>query len=219
MKTDSNNQWFKLDNLPVESFIDDIDFIRDNKTRLNWNNISKHKNITKEFIEEFQDFIIWEQIILHRKFSKSYLNKFKNVNWKLVNERVEFIREHRFIDRDYYFKDGWLIIDRDFDLWWDNIITELPDNLKVGGSLYLYNTPITKLPDNLKVGGNLNLYDTEITKLPDNLKVGGYLDLRYTPITELPDNLEVGEDLDIQNTPITKLPDNLKVGGRIYKDF
>ena len=199
MKTDSNNQWFKLDNLPVESFIDDIDFIRDNKTRLNWNNISKHKNITKEFIEEFQDFIIWEQIILHRKFSKSYLNKFKNVNWKLVNERVEFIREHRFIDRDYYFKDGWLIIDRDLNLSHTNIIIKLPDNLKVNWNLNLSYTNISKLPDNLNVGRSLVLRDTLISKLPDNLKVGG--------------------SLNIINTIIKKIPDNLKVGGKIFKDF
>ena len=69
MKTDSNNHWFRLENLPVESFINDIDFIRNNKTRLNWNNISKYKKLTKEFIEEFQDFIIWEQIRLNSRFS------------------------------------------------------------------------------------------------------------------------------------------------------
>ena len=136
MKTNSNNHWFRLENLPANSFINDIDFIRDNKYQLNWNNISKHNNITKKFIEEFQDNIIWEQIKLHNRFSWIYLRKFKNVNWKIVNERVEFIREYsKYIyGEDYYFKDGWLIID---------------------GSLYLYDTPITKLPDNLKVGGEI----------------------------------------------------------------
>ena len=43
MKTNSNNHWFKLENLPVESFINDIDFIKNNINRLNWNNISKYK--------------------------------------------------------------------------------------------------------------------------------------------------------------------------------
>ena len=134
--------------------------------------ISKHKNITKKFIEEFQDFIIWEQIKLCHNFDKSYFNKFKNVNWKIVNERVKFIREYsKYIAGDYYFKDEWLIID---------------GNLNLG-----YNS-ITKLPDNLKVNGWLDIYDTKITKLPDNLKVGGYLDIQYTSIFKLPDNLEVG---------------------------
>jgi hypothetical protein len=33
----------------------------------------------------------------------------------------------------------------------------LPDNLSVGGSLYLDDTPIRALPENLSVGGNLYL--------------------------------------------------------------
>ena len=63
-------------------------------------------------------------------------------------------------------------------------VTSLPDNLKVGGSLYLGNTQITSLPDNLKVGTSLVLYNTPITSLPNNLKVGGYLYLRNTPISK-----------------------------------
>ena len=105
MKTNSNNHWFKLENLPANSFINDIDFIRDNKHQLNWNNISKHSKLTKEFIEEFKDFIVWEQIILNSRFGKKYLKKFKNViNWKIVNGRVEFIMKYgKYIDGNYYF--------------------------------------------------------------------------------------------------------------------
>ena len=92
-------------------------------------------------------------------------------------------------------------------------VTELPDNLTVGGGLYLSGTGITALPDNLTVGGNLDLSYTEITELPDNLTVGGWLDLSDTGITELPDNLTVGGGLDLSDTEITELPDNLTVGG------
>ena len=63
-------------------------------------------------------------------------------------------------------------------------ITSLPDNLEVGGHLYLYKTPITSLPDNLNVGGGLNIRNTPITSLPDNLKVGGVIYLRNTPISK-----------------------------------
>ena len=59
------------------------------------------------------------------------------------------------------------------------IITQLPDNLSVGGSLYLSNTQITQLPDNLSVGGSLDLSNTQITQLPDNLSVG-YEIIGYT---------------------------------------
>lgn len=57
-------------------------------------------------------------------------------------------------------------------------------NLKVGGDLYLRNTPITSLPDGLQVGGYLYLRDTPITSLPDNLQVGGDLYLRDTPLAK-----------------------------------
>jgi len=95
-------------------------------------------------------------------------------------------------------------------------ITSLPDNLTVGGGLYLSWTKITSLPDNLTVGGYLDLRGTGITSLPDNLTVGGYLDLSGIPITSLPDNLTVGNDLDLRGTGITSLPDNLTVGGDLY---
>ena len=83
------------------------------------------------------------------------------------------------------------------------------------GNLYLSGTEITELPDNLTVGGWLDLSGTEITELPDNLTVGGDLYLSGTKITELPDNLTVGGNLYPSGTKITELPDNLTVGGDI----
>ena len=95
-----------------------------------------------------------------------------------------------------------------------------------GGSLYLIGTVITSLPDNLTVGGSIDLEGcTGITSLPDNLTVGGYLDLRGTGITSLPDNLTVGGYLDLRGTGITdtskvrKLHDGDYVEGRyLYVD-
>jgi hypothetical protein len=49
----------------------------------------------------------------------------------------------------------------------------LPNDLKVGGSLYLEYTPITELPRGLEVGVDLYLTRTKITELPDDLKVRG----------------------------------------------
>ena len=51
----------------------------------------------------------------------------------------------------------------DLDLFMRHNITALPDNLTVGGSLYLRGTGITALPDNLTVGGSLDLSGTGIT--------------------------------------------------------
>ena len=79
-----------------------------------------------------------------------------------------------------YIKDGG---EDDLDLA-DTPITSLPDNLTVGGNLYLGNTPITSLPNNLTVGGYLGLSGTKITSLPDNLTVGGGLFLKNTPLSQ-----------------------------------
>ena len=56
----------------------------------------------------------------------------------------------------------------------------MPDNLTVGGSLYLRGTQITALPDNLTVGGSLYLSGTQITERKyKRLKNGDYVPKRY----------------------------------------
>ncbi|EDS0722031.1 hypothetical protein GP103_004604, partial [Salmonella enterica] len=81
---------------------------------------------------------------------------------------------------------GNITVTNDLDLEDVSCVDTLPDNLTVGGGLYLRGTSITTLPDNLTVGGGLYLRGTSITTLPDNLTVGGWLDLRGTSITTLP---------------------------------
>ena len=76
---------------------------------------------------------------------------------------------------------------------------------------------ITNLPENLNVGGSLNIINTNITCLPENLSVGGSLYLSNTNITSLPCNLKVGDDLYLIHTKIENLPDNLSIGGSIYR--
>ncbi|PHS44288.1 MAG: hypothetical protein COB03_18660, partial [Alteromonas sp.] len=67
-------------------------------------------------------------------------------------------------------------------------ITELPEGLNVGGSLYLRGTQITELPEGLNVGDSLYLCGTQITELPEGLNVGDSLYLEETQITELPES-------------------------------
>lgn len=57
----------------------------------------------------------------------------------------------------------------------------LPDNLEVG-SLDASNTSIRELPDNLKVHGTLKMDKTRLSTIPDNLQVDGYMTLRDTPL-------------------------------------
>ncbi|HEA0341937.1 TPA: hypothetical protein RU590_004938, partial [Salmonella enterica] len=64
---------------------------------------------------------------------------------------------------------GNITITHNLDLEDISGVDTLPDNLTVGGGLYLSGTSITALPDNLTVGGGLYLSGTSITALPDNL--------------------------------------------------
>ena len=85
-------------------------------------------------------------------------------------------------------------------------ITKLPNDLYVGGGLYLnYCQYLTELPNNLYVEFSLDLQDCkELKKLPDDLYVGGFLDLTNTNILELPNNLYVDGFLRIGDTPLAK---------------
>ena len=87
-------------------------------------------------------------------------------------------------------------------------IKSLPKDLNVQGGLDLgYCTDLTSLPNNLKVGGYLSLYNTKITSLPEGLEVGWDLYLDYTMINTLPKGLQVDGDLSITNNPLAKLSD------------
>ena len=100
------------------------------------------------------------------------------------------------------------------------LITSLPDNLTVGGSLYLNGcTSLKSLPDNLTVGGSLYLGGcTSLESLPENLTVDGNLFLNgCTNLKSLPENLTVGNSIDLIGcTSIKSLPENLTVDGNLF---
>lgn len=51
-------------------------------------------------------------------------------------------------------------------------ITELPDNLKIGGDLILGGSSLERLPSGLNVGGDIYAYDTGIIDIPSDLRCG-----------------------------------------------
>lgn len=83
-------------------------------------------------------------------------------------------------------------------------LEELPNNLKVGGSLDLRLSNIKRLPDNLTLNYHLNISDTEISKLPENLTVRRSLFIGGTNISEIPKNLKVGSVFSTIDTPLSK---------------
>ena len=70
--------------------------------------------------------------------------------------------------------------------------------------LYLSDTKITQLPDNLKVRGTLHISNTPITTLPNNLTVGIDLYADRTKIASIPNNLKIGENILLTDTPLQK---------------
>ena len=82
-------------------------------------------------------------------------------------------------------------------------VTELPPNLKtIHGDLSAEYTPLIKLPDNLYIGGRLYITGTPIQRLPDNLTVGYDIRANRTRLSELPRNLVVGRDFELVKTPL-----------------
>lgn len=86
----------------------------------------------------------------------------------------------------------------------------LPENLIVGGNLYLYSANVSSLPNGLIVVGNLYLTCSSITELPDDLIVGGSIYLGGTQIK--------GYDKSKINRHVPNyLLETIKYNGRIYK--
>ena len=73
-----------------------------------------------------------------------------------------------------------------------------PKIMKVGCSLYFYDTRITELPKGLtEIYGNFDIRRTKVSKLNDNLVVYKNLDLGHTQIEELPKGLIANMTLDL----------------------
>lgn len=64
------------------------DFVRKNKETLNkidWENISKNKNLTENFIREFENNIDWFYISGFQNLSEDFLLEFKNkIYWNNI---------------------------------------------------------------------------------------------------------------------------------------
>ena len=119
----------------------------------------------------------------------------------------------KLIGEKLFEKDGKLIYDGDFDLYNCYHITDLPDNLKVLGFLYLSNSSITKLPKSLEVRDELIITETNIEELPEDTKFGSlYACNMYKPFS-FPKVVTVSVDLWCENTTIKRMPKELYVNG------
>ena len=136
------------------------------------------------------------------------------------------------------------IVEKDGDFYCGNLnlaakegITELPDNLKVLGSLDLRQSGITKLPKGLEVEKSIDISGTEIEELPEDtkfglsllinnmkkpfsfpkvLKVNGYFDCRVTTIKRMPEEVYTKWGCDLVGSTFDKLPKVMEVGEGLF---
>lgn len=76
-------------------------FIREFKNEVDWYWISKYQKLSENFIREFQDKIDWPYISKHQDLSESFIRDFQDkVNWFLIsryqNLSEDFIREFKY---------------------------------------------------------------------------------------------------------------------------
>ncbi|AUN01423.1 hypothetical protein EXM90_11505 [Clostridium botulinum] len=78
-------------------------FVRKNKETLNeidWENISKNKNLTENFIIEFENNIDWFYIKCFQNLSENFLLKFKNkIYWSNVPYSVNLSLSKDFTEK------------------------------------------------------------------------------------------------------------------------
>ena len=149
----------------------------------------------------------------------------------ITKEQFEELADINLVEQD-----GKLIYDGDLDLKGRKYITELPENLKVLGSLYLCYSSLTKLPKGLEVEGTLDISETNIKELPKDttfdsfyanymkkpfsfpkvMKVNGYFDCKDTTIKRMPEELYVKFHCVLLYSTFDKLPKVMEVGYSLY---
>ena len=107
-------------------------------------------------------------------------------------------------------KEGKLICDGNLDLKGRTDITELPENLRVLGYLYLCGSGVTKLPKGLIIGSDLIISKTEIEELPEDTKFGGslYVNDMKKPFS-FPKVVMVNGHFDCSDTTIKRMPEEV----------
>ena len=123
----------------------------------------------------------------------------------ITKEQFEKLAKIKLIEEN-----GKLVYKGNLDLSFRKDITELPEDLKVLGYLYLYNSGITKLPKGLEVEKWVNISKTEIEELPEDTKFGGglYVNNMKRPFS-FPKVVMVNDSFECFNTTIKRMPKEL----------
>ena len=119
-------------------------------------------------------------------------------------------------------------------------LTELPNNLKVNGSLTVgdkikhipdgthvtknllldYNGDVETIGNNVKVGGIFNAGSNDIVSIGNSMTVGGKFNCEACKkLKSIGHELSVAGDMWVGSTNLTELPDGLEVGGQLKLQY
>ena len=72
------------------------EFIQEFQDRVDWDCISEYQELSEEFIREFKDELYWECLSKHQKLSEDFIREFKNrVSWFCIREHQELSEEFK----------------------------------------------------------------------------------------------------------------------------
>ena len=84
-----------------------LQYIRENKNKVNWKAVCRYQKLSEEFIQEFQDRVDWNCISEYQKLSEEFIREFADrVDWDYISScqkiSEDFIREFKDeLDWDY----------------------------------------------------------------------------------------------------------------------
>ena len=118
----------------------------------------------------------------------------------------------KLVDIELIEEDGKLVYKGNLNLGGRIDVTELPDNLKVFGWLYLRYSGVTKLPKGLEVEYWLDISETDIKELPEDTKLGGglFVNEMNKPFS-FPKVVKVNNKFECIDTTIKRMPEELYV--------
>lgn len=134
---------------------------------------------------------------------KDYKNFFEFLNKKGANLplKIKLLLKLVLTKEDLHVEGSFFLEEEDG-------VSELPDNLWVGGDLYIQSSEIRELPNNLHVEEDLST--SNIKKIGNTLFVKGFAGLRHSSFSKLPDDVFLGGNVDLYDSKIIELPDSLK---------
>jgi hypothetical protein len=82
---------------------------REDKSKIDWYDISRNFILQEDFIREFSDKVDWDYISFYQKLSESFIEEFKDeVYWHWISSRQ--VLSEKFLEKFYYKVNWWVVL-------------------------------------------------------------------------------------------------------------